>query len=32
SVVHMEKDRNVIMALNITCHLGDLYVEAHKAL
>ena len=32
SLVHMEKDRNVIMRLNITCHLGDLYVEAHKAL
>ncbi len=32
SVVHMERDRNVIIQLNITCHLGDLYVEAHKAL
>lgn len=32
SLVHMEKDRNVIMQLNITCHLGDLYVEAHRAL
>ncbi|MCS7262207.1 MAG: histidine phosphatase family protein [Aquificaceae bacterium] len=32
SLVHMEKDRNVIIRLNITSHLGDLYVEAHKAL
>ncbi|MCX8076159.1 MAG: histidine phosphatase family protein [Aquificaceae bacterium] len=32
SIVHMEKDRNVIIRLNTTCHLGDLYVEAHKAL
>ncbi|MCX7989097.1 MAG: histidine phosphatase family protein [Aquificaceae bacterium] len=32
SLVHMEGDRNVIIRLNITCHLGDLYVEAHKAL
>ncbi|MEJ5338083.1 MAG: phosphoserine phosphatase PspA [Aquificaceae bacterium] len=32
SLVHMEKDRNVIMRLNITCHLGELYVEAYKAL
>lgn len=32
SLVHMESFRNVIIRLNITCHLGDLYVEAHKAL
>ncbi len=32
SVVHMEEHRNVILKLNITCHLGDLYVEAHKAI
>jgi len=32
SVVHMEERRSVILKLNITCHLGDLYVEAHKAL
>lgn len=32
SLVHMEGDRNVIMRLNITCHLGELYVEAHRAL
>lgn len=32
SLIHMEKGRNVIIQLNITCHLGDLYVEAHRAL
>ncbi|MCS7277371.1 MAG: histidine phosphatase family protein [Aquificaceae bacterium] len=32
SLVHMERDRNVIMRLNITCYLGNLYVEAHEAL
>ncbi|RMH02846.1 MAG: histidine phosphatase family protein [Aquificota bacterium] len=32
SVVHMEENRNVIMNLNLTCHLGELYVEAHRAL
>ncbi len=32
SVVIMEEERNVIQKLNITCHLGDLYVEAHQAL
>jgi len=32
SVVIMEEERNVIQKLNITCHLGDLYVEAHRAL
>ena len=32
SVVLMEEGRNVIQRLNITCHLGELYVEAHKAL
>ena len=32
SVVSMEEERNVIQKLNITCHLGELYVEAHKAL
>jgi len=32
SVVVMEEDRNVLQKLNITCHLGELYVEAHKAL
>ncbi len=32
SLVIMEEDRNVIQQLNITCHLGDLYVEAHRAL
>lgn len=32
SVVHMEESRNVIMKLNMTCHLGELYVEAHRAL
>jgi len=32
SVVLMEEGRNVIQKLNITCHLGELYVEAHKAL
>ncbi|MFN3870040.1 MAG: phosphoserine phosphatase PspA [Aquificaceae bacterium] len=32
SLIHMERDRNVIIQLNITCHLGDYYVEAHKAL
>lgn len=32
SLIHMERDRNVIMRLNITCQLGDFYVEAHKAL
>ena len=33
SVVYLDNEgRNVIQKLNITCHLGDLYVEAHKAL
>ncbi|NPA41907.1 MAG: histidine phosphatase family protein [Aquificae bacterium] len=32
SVVLMEEERSVIQKLNITCHLGDLYVEAHQAL
>ncbi|MEZ0361546.1 MAG: phosphoserine phosphatase PspA [Hydrogenobacter sp.] len=32
SIVHMEERRNVILKLNITCHLGELYVEAHKAI
>ncbi|NPA32076.1 MAG: histidine phosphatase family protein [Aquificae bacterium] len=33
SVVYLDNDgRNVLQKLNITCHLGDLYVEAHKAL
>ncbi len=32
SRVIIEEDRATIQALNITCHLGELYVEAHKAL
>ncbi len=32
SVVLMEEERNVLQKLNITCHLGELYVEAHRAL
>ena len=33
SVIYLDSEgRNVIQKLNITCHLGDLYVEAHKAL
>ncbi|RLJ70912.1 putative phosphoglycerate mutase [Hydrogenivirga caldilitoris] len=32
SVVIMEDERNVLQKLNITCHLGELYVQAHKAL
>ena len=32
SVVYFEESRNVLQRLNITCHLGDLYVEAHEAL
>jgi len=32
SVVLVEGERNVLQRLNTTCHLGDLYVEAHKAL
>ncbi len=33
SVVYLDNEgRNVIQKLNITCHLGELYVEAHKAL
>lgn len=32
SVVLMEEGRNVLQKLNITCHLGDLYVEGHFAL
>ncbi len=32
STVFIEDDRSVINRLNITCHLGELYVEAHKAL
>ncbi len=32
SVVHIDSDRAVINKLNITCHLGELYVESHQAL
>lgn len=33
SVVYLDAEgRNVIQKLNITCHLGDLYVESHEAL
>jgi broad specificity phosphatase PhoE len=32
SLVHMEEKRNVILKLNITCHLGEWYVQAHHAL
>ncbi len=32
SVILIEEERNVLQKLNITCHLGDLYVETHKAL
>ncbi|HIQ48121.1 MAG TPA: histidine phosphatase family protein [Aquifex aeolicus] len=33
SVVYLDTEgRNVIQKLNITCHLGDLYVESHEAL
>jgi broad specificity phosphatase PhoE len=32
SLVHMEEKRNVIVKLNITCHLGEWYVQAHHAL
>jgi broad specificity phosphatase PhoE len=32
SLVRMEEKRNVIVKLNITCHLGELYVQAHHAL
>jgi probable phosphoglycerate mutase len=32
SLVHMEEKRNVIVKLNITCHLGEWYVQAHYAL
>jgi broad specificity phosphatase PhoE len=32
SLVHVEEKRNVIVKLNITCHLGELYVQAHHAL
>lgn len=32
SLVFIEDDRSIINRLNITCHLGELYVEAHKAL
>jgi len=33
SVLYLDKEgRNVLQKLNVTCHLGDLYVEAHKAL
>ncbi len=32
SKVLIEEDRAIIQSLNITCHLGELYVEAHKAL
>ncbi len=32
SLVHMEERRNVIVKLNITCHLGEWYVQAHHAL
>ncbi len=32
TVAVMEEERNVLQKLNITCHLGELYVEAHRAL
>jgi broad specificity phosphatase PhoE len=32
SLVHMEEKRNVIVKLNITCHLGEWYVQTHHAL
>jgi len=32
TLVHMQEKRNVIVKLNITCHLGEWYVEAHSAL
>jgi len=32
TLVHMQEERNVIVKLNITCHLGEWYVEAHSAL
>jgi len=32
TVINMEEKRNVIVKLNITCHLGEWYVQAHSAL
>jgi len=32
SLMRMEEKRNVIIKLNITCHLGEWYVQAHHAL
>ncbi|WP_448587372.1 phosphoserine phosphatase PspA [Thermocrinis sp.] len=32
TLVHLEEKRNVIVKLNITCHLGEWYVQAHSAL
>ncbi len=32
SVVDLEEGRAVLKELNVTCHLGDLYVEGHFAL
>ncbi len=32
SVVVLEEERAVLRELNVTCHLGDLHVEAHFAL
>ncbi len=32
SLVRMEEKRNVIIKLNIACHLGEWYVQAHHAL
>jgi len=32
TLVHMEDRRNVIVNLNVTCHLGEWYVQAHIAL
>jgi len=32
SVVLLEEERSVLQRLNVTCHLGDLYVEAREAL
>ncbi len=32
SLIHMEEDRNVLLKLNSMCHLGEEYVQAHKAL
>ncbi|MCS7083584.1 MAG: histidine phosphatase family protein [Aquificaceae bacterium] len=32
SLIDLYDERSVIIKLNVTCHLGELYVEAHRAI